>query len=172
MTKRFFLVLLAMLMVLSVFTACDDDDDDDSRACTEEDLEIIGAIMDACSEAMEDDDYFTYSISGTTYTITLKTYTCTVESYIDDSDISVTIKSGSTCKAAFNSSYTSITYNISATVDGTSHSLYMKETYDDPEDDPTSSKIKLDGVEITGFYDMFDDLYSAARELASRTLAI
>ena len=171
MTKRFFLVLLAMLLVLSVFTACDDDDDD-SRACTEEDLEISCAILDACDEAISD-DYYTVSNSGTTMTATLKTYTCTVTSWIDDSSISVTIESGSTIKIAFDSSYTSSveTYNISATVDGTSHSLYVKMAYDD-DDELTSFKIELDGVELTGFYDMVEDLYSAARELASRTLAI
>ena len=162
MTKRFFLVLLTMLLVLSVFTACDDDDDK-SRAYTEDDLEIISAILEACSEAMEDDDYYTLSYSGTTGTITFKTYSCS----IDDLDTYVTIESGSTLKIAFNSSSTVETWNINATVDGTSHSLYVKVTYDD-DDELTSYKIKLDGVELTGL----DDIDSAVRELAARTLAV
>ena len=162
MTKRFFLVLLAMLLALSVFTACDDDDDK-SRAATEDDLEIIESILDACDEAMEDEEYCTISYSGTTATCTFKAYSC----YIDDLDTYVTIKSGSTLKIAFNSSSTVETWNINATVDFTSHSLYMKVTYDD-DDELTSYKIKLDGVELTGL----DDIDSAVRELAARTLAV
>ena len=166
--KRFFLVLLAMLLALSVFTACDDDDD--SRAYTEEDDEIIGAILDACSDAI-DDEYCTISYSGTTATYTLKNYSCTVTSYYDSSDISVTIKSGSTIKYVFNSSVTSAvtTYDIDATVDGTSRTLYLKCTIDLESYDVTFSKIELDGVELTGI----DDFYATAVSgMASRTLAV
>ena len=188
MTKRFFLVLLAMLLVLSVFTACDDDDDDDkstdsteeSRACTEEDYEIIYAIIDACAEGMitedgdnVDSDYstFTYANTDSEYVTicTFNTYTCTVTSRVDGSEISVTIESGSTDTYVINSSFTSMvdTFNISATVDGTSRSLYMVETTDFETDESTTS-IELDGVELTGF----DDIDSAVRELAARTLAV
>ena len=178
MTKRFFLVLLAMLMVLSVFTACDDDDDDDkstdsteeSRACTEEDYEIIYAIIDACAEGMitedgdnVDSDYSTFTSANTdseyATVCTFNTYTCTVTSRIDGSEISVTIESGSTFKLAFDSSFTSEvdTYNISATVDGTSRSLYMETTTDFETYESTTS-IELDGVELTGFEDIASSL--------------
>ena len=167
--KRFFLVLLAMLLVLSVFTACDDDDDDDSRAYTEEDDEICTAIIEACSDAI-DDDYCTISYSGTTATYTFKDYSCTETSYYDGSDISVTIKSGSTIKYVFNSSLTSAvaTYDIDATVDGTSRTLYVKCTVDLTTEEVTFSKIELDGVELTGI----DAIASSVRGLASRTLAV
>ena len=172
MTKRFrtfFFVLLAMLLVLSVFTACDDDDDDDSRACAEEDADIITAIAEACSDALYDDNY-TYSYSGTTVTCTFSECTYTETTYFDESDISVTIKSGSTLKIAYDSSYTSgvMTYDIDATVDGTSRTLYLKCTVDEDEDDITFTTVKLDGVKLTGY----DALYSAVRGLASRTLAV
>ena len=178
MTKRFFLVLLAMLLVLSVFTACDDDDDDDkstdsteeSRACTEEDYEIIYAIVDACAEGMitedggnVDSDYSTFTSANTdseyATICTFNTYTCTVTSRIDGSEISVTIESGSTYTYVIDSSFTSMvdTYNISATVDGTSRSLYMVETTDFETYESTTS-IELDGVELTGFDDIASSL--------------
>ena len=170
MKKRILLALFLVFVMLFAFTACDDDDDD-SRACTEEDYEIICAILEACEDAAEDDDYYTYSVSGTTMTITFKDYTCTAESIIDESDISVTIESGSTLKYVYNSSSGSAvwTFDIDATVDGTSHSLYLKyTTYDDDDEDNTISKIELDGVELTGF----DDIDSSVRALASRTFAV
>ena len=70
MAKRFFLVLLAMLLALSVFTACDDDDDDDdkldsststseetnesSNTITEDEYELINSIISLMDDA---DDY-------------------------------------------------------------------------------------------------------------------
>ena len=154
--KRFFLVLLAMLLVLSVFTACDDDDDDDSTAGTEEDIEIIFAIFDACDYAIGD-GYYTSTESGLTDTLTLKDYTHTSTSIIDnETAISVTIKSGSTVKYVYNSSEDDsgvVTFDIDATVDGTSHSLYLKYTAD-KNDNKTISKIELDGVEFSE-YDAF-----------------
>ena len=163
MTKRFFLVLLALLLVLSIFTACDDDDDnsadyneesEESRACTEEDYEIIVAIVDAVDEAIQDDDNVitaSYSESGTTGTFTFKTYTCTVNSYYDNLEISVTIESGSTVEAAWYSDNLSVrTYNVDATVDGTSRSLYIKAIYVIDTPSLTFLKIELDGVVLTG----------------------
>ena len=165
MTKTLLPAFLALLMLFA-FTACDDDDDDiNSRACTEEDVEIIVAINAACKEAKEAKevkvyDYYTVSYSGTTATTenwTFKTYTCTVTSALDESDIRVTIKSGSTINIEYYSNSYSVekTWNINATVYGTSHSLYLKATYDE-DDEPTSLKIELDGVELTEL----DDLYS------------
>ena len=156
--KRFFLVLLAMLLVLSVFTACDDDDDDDSTASTEEDIEIIFAIFDACDYAIGD-GYYTSSESGLTDIRTFKDYTHTSTSIIDnETEISVTIKSGSTVKYVYNNSEDDsgvVTFDIDATVDGTSHSLYLKYTAD-KYDNKTISKIELDGVEFSEYeYDAF-----------------
>ena len=179
--KRFFLVLLAMLLVLSIFTACDDDDDnsadyneeseesEESRACTEEDYEIIVAIIDAVDDAFQDDDNLTasYSDSGYTGTFTLKTHTCTVGSYYDNSDISVTIKSGSTVETTWYSSSASVrTYNVDATVDGTSWSLYIKAHYSSETFIIIFLKVELDGVVLTGI-----EGTSLARSVAAEAIA-
>ena len=164
--KRFFLVLLAMLLVLSVFTACDDDDDssastaeddddsdDNSRVCTAEDYEIIYTILTAFLEGQEDDElrYTTAIFSETTETHTfISDFTYTY----DRTNISVTIKSGSTAEYeyVYNSSTSNSsvgTYDIDATVEGTSRSLYVVKTafivyfY-------SFDKVVLDGVELKG----------------------
>ena len=148
--KRFFLVLLALLPVLSVFTACDDDDED-STASTAEDYEIIYTILVAFLEGQEDDElaYTTAIFSETTETHTfISDFT-----YTDDkTNISVTIKSGSTVEYVYvynsSTSESSVgTYDIDATVDGTSRSLYVEKTafivafY-------SFDKVELDGVEL------------------------
>ena len=157
--KRFSLVLLAMLLVLSVFTACDDDDDDDSRAYT--DFEIFYAILDACTDTLNS---MSWDASATETTPLIITYTfvshsCTVTSILNGSDISVTINSGSTLEYAYSSTTSErvVTYDIDATVDGTSRSLYYEYTEDESDGNVTTSTIKLDGVELTGRSDATDD---------------
>ena len=171
--RKIFLPVFLVLLMLFAFTACDDDNDD-SGAGTVEAVAIIYAIINTCNEAF-DDDYYTFTETETdndlTATYTFKDYTCTVTSYYDGSDIGVTIKSGSTFKGVIDSSWTSAeaTYDIDATVDGTSRTLYLKYTRDISTEKVTFSKIELDGAELTGFDAL---LATAVKGMASRTLAV
>ena len=51
--KRFFLVLLAMLLVLSVFTACDDDDDSSSSDSSDSIIEV--STVNGLATALKED---------------------------------------------------------------------------------------------------------------------
>ena len=165
--KKILRVTLALLMatcLLFAFTACSDDDDDDSREFTEEDEEIVGAIMDAVTEAIEDEKY-TASVSGLTVTFTLQSCSYTETSYTDSSDVTVTLQSGSTIKYKFDSSAATsgtITYDIDAVVDGTSYDFYLK-CYYSASGGITISKVELDGVTLTGGEEF---LTSSARSIA------
>ena len=167
--RKILLPAFLVLLMLFAFTACDDDNDD-SGAGTVEAVAIIYAIINTCNEAF-DDGYYTLTDNDLTTTFTFKDYTCTVTSYYDGSDIGVTIKSGSTFKGVIDSYWTSAeaTYDIDATVDGTSRTLYLKYTRDISTEKVTFSKIELDGAELTGFDAL---LATAVKGMASRTLAV
>ena len=92
--KRFFLVLLAMLLVLSVFTACDDDDNSSVSLSSEEEA-IYEAIVDALDTIMGRE-----SLYSTTFTITYSGNTITYTFRINCTDATqtptVTISKGGT----------------------------------------------------------------------------
>lgn len=156
MRKRDILAILLVFVMLFAFTACDDSSSSASEITDEK--EIISAIDYACAYAILSGDYnLSYSSDNLTMTYTFTGGTYSVSTSSSDSDISVKVSSGSTLTYVYDSSYTSCTvaYNVTATVAGTKHTLYLEENMTISGSSITSlsiSEVKLDGVDVSDIY--------------------
>ena len=144
---------VALALALSIIACSDDSDDDEvTRDYTEADDEIICLILYACNDAIDDGEYG-YSVSGLTITYKLNKITYTETTEYDDSQKSVTILTGSTMTAKFDSdSLTSgsMIYDVDATIDGSAHSVYISLTFTSSGNSVNFQKIILDGETLTG----------------------
>ena len=128
MKKRFLLALFLVFVMLFAFTACDDDD---SKTASETQYLIIDAMIEAADDGTEAyDEIGTYTVSSHSYTYTAY--------FDDDTDETWTVVVSGTVTITSSS----VTYDLTGTVDGDSHTLYLKMNFSG------SYTCKLDGKSL------------------------